>query len=230
MFDFSKSEIETITIEARFDPAFALWDRSGDIWAEIQSQFPELKIQAAAPSQVVFESPNTRAALEIEAFRVSCRGTIAEKLVAQISQRMLEVCSERLNIAVFKRVGLRELRICHSEEKEEAVSAVSPFLSAVLTEGAQPDIKTVALNWGMRQESETSGLFASLRTEEREITLNVPWEVRHLVPNKLSKIQLVVLDSDYYTIGTIRREALNFEEWSSQASRAIKRYWKRVLQ
>lgn len=230
MLDFDGSEIESITIEARYDPAFALWDRSGEIWSEVHSQLPELSIQTAGPSQVVFESSETRAVVEIEAFRVSCRGADAEKLVGEISQKLLQACSDRLRLAVFKRVGLREIRTCEIANPTEPISPFSSLLTAAYTGNLLADSKLTALSCGLRQENETSGLSASIRTEERETKLNVPWEVRNLVPSSLPKRHLLVFDSDYYTIGTTRREVLNLEDWTHQAERIIKRYWKKALQ
>ena len=230
MPDLDESEIESITVEARYDPAFLLWDRSGEIWSEVHSQFPELGVQIAGPSQVVFESLATRAIVELEAFRVSCRGADAEKLVGEISQTLLEACSERLGLAVFKRVGLREIRTCTISDHTESLSTFSSLLTAAYTGNLLADSKATALSCGLRQESETSGLSASVRTEDRETKLTVPWEVKNNVPTSLPKRQLLVFDSDYYTIGTTRREALNLEDWANQSLRIIRRYWKKALQ
>jgi hypothetical protein len=230
MPDLDESEIESITIEARYDPAFALWDKSGEIWSEVQSKFPELAVQVAGPSQVVFESLETRAVVELEAFRVSCRGVNAEKRVGEISQRLLQACSDRLRLSVFKRVGLREIRTCAIANNMEAFPLFNSLLTTAYTENLLSDSKATALSCGLRQENETSGLSASIRTELRETKLTVPWEVRNIVQSNPPKQQLVVFDSDYYTIGTTRREVLNLEDWAHQAGRIIKRYWKKVLQ
>jgi len=230
MPDFDESEIESITVEARYDPAFMLWDRSGEIWSEIHSHFPELAIHTASPAQVALESPGTRAVVEMEAFRVSCRGANAEELVGEIAQKLLQACSDRLRLAVFKRVGLREIRTCKIAKSMESISPFSSLLSPAYTGNLIADSKATAFSCGIRQESETSGLSASVRTEERETKFTVPWEVQSLVPASLPMRNLLVFDSDYYTIGTTRRETLNLEDWTLQARRIIKRYWKKALQ
>jgi hypothetical protein len=230
MLDFNESEIESITIEARFDPAYALWDMAGEIWAEVQSQYPELKVQTVGPSQVVFESLDTRAVVELEAFRVSCRGAAAEKLVAEISQKLLQACSDRLKLVVFKRLGFREIRISAFAKQEDAASSVAPLLTTEMKANLLADSKATHFTCGVRQESESSGLSASIRSEDRETKLTIPWEVRNIVSADHPKRHLVIFDSDYYTIGTTRREALNIEDWAHQAERIIKRYWKRALQ
>jgi hypothetical protein len=45
MLDFSDFMIETVTIEVRYAPALGLWDHAGEIWTEMQTQFPELKFR-----------------------------------------------------------------------------------------------------------------------------------------------------------------------------------------
>ncbi|MGD0787116.1 MAG: hypothetical protein ABR898_03960 [Terracidiphilus sp.] len=229
MLDFSDCQVESITIEARYEPEFALWDRAGAVWTEVQAQFPELRVQAAGPSQVVFESLDTRAVIELEAFRASCRGADAERLVAEVSQRMLQVCSDRLKLAVFKRIGLREIRTRSFASTEAAISAVCSLLPQQIAEGLLVGSKFQAINLGVKQEGETSGLSAAVRAEDREMKLTVPWEVRDRVAGGTPKEHLVLFDSDYYTVGTTRRAALNIEEWAKQATRTIKRYWKGVL-
>lgn len=230
MLDFSDYQIETITIEARYDPAFVLWDKAGEIWAEVQSQFPELRAQNVAPSQVVFESLDTRAAIELDAFRAICRGANAEKLAAEVSQKLLQVCSDRLKLAVFKRIGLREIRKRSFEDIDKAISAAMPLVPAAFAKSSFVGSKLKAINFGVRQEGESSGLTASIRAEVRETKLTIPWEAGDRFKSDTPKEYLVLLDSDYFTVGTTPRAAINIEEWAKQASRTIKRHWQGVLQ
>jgi hypothetical protein len=230
MLEYSDCKIDTITIEARYDPAFALWDKAGEIWAEIQSHFPELLLQNGTPAQQLFESPDISAATEVTAFRASCRGVDAEKKVAEVAQTLLQVCSDRLKVAVFTRVGLREIRSQKFVNKDEANSATSSLISAAFTGSLIGDSKISSINCAMKQESRTSGLSVSIRTEERETKATIPWTIRERITVDPSKECVVVFDSDYYTIGATQRETLNMEEWGKQGSRTIKRYWKSVLQ
>lgn len=230
MLEYSDCKIDTVTIEARYDPALALWDKAGEIWAEVQSQFPELLLQNGTPAQQLFESQDISAATELAAFRASCRGVDAKKKVAEVSQILLQVCSDRLKLAVFTRVGLREIRSHKFVNMDEANSALSSLMPASLAGSLIEDSRLSSISCATKQESKTSGLSVSIRTEERETRVTVPWAVMERVTVDPSKECLVVFDSDYYTIGTTRRDILNMDEWAKQASRTIKRYWKNVLQ
>lgn len=212
MLVFSDCEIETVTIEARYEPALALWDRVGEIWTEVQSQFPELQSQNAMPGQQIFESPDTSAVTELEAFRVTCRGDNAEWLVIAVSQKLLDVCSDRLKLAVFTRIGFRELRSRKFGSIDEANSEISPVLAAAIIGGLIPDSKFTALASATKQEGKTNGLATSIRTETRETKVTIPWAVRDRIRTDLFKEHLAIFDSDYYTVGVTRRESLHMEE------------------
>jgi hypothetical protein len=230
MLDYSDCKIETVTIELRYDQSLLVWDKVGEIWAEVQTQFPELVLQTGTPTQQAFESFDISATIEMAAFRASCRGVNAEEKVAQVTQKMLQVCADRLKLAVFTRVGLREIRSRKFANMDEANSAVSSLVSPAFAGSLVGDSRLSTFTCALKQESKTNGLSASIRTEERETKVTIPWAFRERITADLSKECLVVVDCDYYTIGTTLRETLNMEEWAKQASRTIKRYWKSVLQ
>jgi hypothetical protein len=148
MIDFSDFQIDTATIELRYDPALLLWDKSGAIWTEVLSYFPELRLQTAAPLQQVFESRQTRAVVELEAFRVISRGVDAEPLVVNVAQRMLQVCTDRLGISVFTRIGYREIRGRKFAESEEAVSTVSSLMPTAFDGKLLPGSRALAFTCG----------------------------------------------------------------------------------
>jgi hypothetical protein len=230
MLDYSDCKIDTVTIEVRYDQALPLWDKAGEVWAEVQSQFPELQLQTGTPAQQAFESFDISAVTELAAFRASCRGVDAEKKAAQVSQKLLQVCADRLKLAVFTRVGLREIRSRKFANLDEANSAVSSLMSPALAGSLVGDSKLSTFTCALKQESKTSGLSASIRTEERETKVQIPWAFRESITADLAKEYVIVVDSDYYTIGTTLRKTLNLEEWAKQGYRTIKRYWKSVLQ
>jgi hypothetical protein len=229
MLDHEESKIDTITIELRYDPAFGIWDRAGEIWKRVQAQFPELRFQNAMPLQQIFESADARAMVELEAFRVICRGPDADKKTSEIAQALLNVCSDQLRIAIFTRIGLREVKKHSFASIEEAFSAVNSLLPAALVGKFLTDSTPLGFSFGLRQENKANGLLTSIRTEERERKLAFPWELRDLMSSDPPKEYLAIFDSDYYTIGATKRDALDIEEWARQGMRAIKKYWKSAL-
>ena len=229
MIDLGKFEIETATLELRYDPALALWDRAGEIWADVVTEFPDLRFQNALPQQQIFETRQVRAMVELEAIRVICRGEAAEARMVALSQSLLKACSERLRISVFTRVGLRAIRVLRFSELEKAFSEFSSVIPESFLRSSVPESKPIAFTFTVRHEGTASGLIATLRVEQRETKVNAPWEVRDRVPDSFPNENLVVLDNDYFTIGATRREALSIEDWVRQAERTISRHWKGVF-
>jgi len=229
MLDFNSFKTDTATIELRFAPSFLMWDRSGALWTEIQSRFPELKYSNVQPSQQVFESKTLRVMLELESLRVITRGQGADKRVADVSEAIFRLASDKYKISTFTRLGFRDLRSQIFESKEDALSASKPFLPSAMAANLLPDAKIQHFQCAIRQEADNYGLNTSLRVEEREVKVAFPWEVAEYFPTMPPKETVIVLDSDYYTIGTTERDSLNLEEWGKQASRTAKRYWNSVL-
>ena len=229
MLDFTSFRIETATLELRFAPSFLIWDRSGAVWTEIVSLFPELHYSTVQPNQQVFESRSLRVMIELEALRVVCRGSDADKRVAEVSELILKLAAERFRIPAFTRLGFRDVRAQTFDSKEQAVSASERFLPSALSANLLPDAKTHQFQCGIRQETEAYGLSTSLRVEEREVKVALPWELMNYFPKMPPKEIVLVLDSDYYTVGMTEMASLNIEEWGRQASRTAKRYWNGVL-
>jgi hypothetical protein len=229
MIEFDEFEIETVTFEVRYDPALMIWDRAGAIWTNVVSQFPELKWHNAAPTQQIFESRDVRAVVELEAMRVVCRGKDAIKRQVEVANAVLKSCSENLGISTFTRIGFREIRIRKVDTLESALIDLgpivpTPMLSSFIA-GSKP--KTVVVS--VKHEGEASGLTAGLKLDLRELKVTIPWEFKERLSDAFPKELLLTLDSDYFTVGTTRREAFSVEDWAKQANRTIAKHWKGII-
>lgn len=227
--EFGDFQIETVTFEVRYDPALLLWDKAGAAWAEFVSQFPDLKSQTVNPSQVIFESRNVRAAVELQALRVSCRGANADRQVIEIGQALIRSFCDRLGISAFTRVGFRDIRTRIFPTSEAAIGEISSLIPRPFQSTSISDAKPTSISLSFKHEGEASGLTTALKLDVREIKVTVPWEVKDRIAESFPKEHVMSLDSDYFTIGTTRRETLSVEDWIRQANRTIVRHWKGVL-
>ena len=234
MSAFEDSRTESVTIELRYPPAFTLWDDSGKIWTRIKDRFPELRMNTAMPLQQIFESPQFRIFIELEVFRVTARNPKPEISAAGAAQEMLETCSKYLNLSVFSRLGFRQIRALKTPSLQDATAHALQMLPNHLRGSVAKSAKVTSFNAGLRHETETVGLLAAIRGEEREFKATFPWEVSdRLTPEltkQLGKEYVLIFDSDYYTVGTTERESLNIAEWARQAERYIRKYWEGVLE
>jgi hypothetical protein len=229
MIAYEDFEVESVSIELRYDAAYALWDRSGEVWTRLRNQYPELQSQSATPLQQVFETTKLRATIELEKFLVHCRGSDAEQRATEVAQSMLEVCSEHLRLSIFTRVGFREIKTQRFDSPEAAFAAAGPVAPTQFSQASPASSKTIGFSSGIRLEGEASGLTANIRGEEREIKLKFPWELSNRFEEKDIKEYVLLIDSDYFTVGLTPRSALDLGEWAKQASRSIRRFWKSTL-
>ena len=49
----SQFRVHTVAFEVRFDPAYFLFDTSGEVWQGVKTAYPSLKVVQAAPNKVV---------------------------------------------------------------------------------------------------------------------------------------------------------------------------------
>ena len=49
----SQFRVHTVAFEVRFDPAYLLFDTSGEVWQGVKTAYPSLKVVQAAPNKVV---------------------------------------------------------------------------------------------------------------------------------------------------------------------------------
>lgn len=229
MIDFADAQVETVTFEVRYEPALLLWDRAGAAWQDVLRQFPELKSQNANPAQQTFESKDLRAVVELEALRVISRGENAEKRAAEVGQVLMDSCSDRFGISVFNRVGFREIRARKFPNKEQAFDHLKNFVPPSLLSSAIPDSRQTAFVFSTRSEGESTGLLATLRVESRETKIQIPWEFQGKMTDVLPKEHVILFDTDYYTTGATRREALRVEDWMRQANRMANKQWKGLV-
>jgi hypothetical protein len=129
-----------------------------------------------------------------------------------------------LRLSTFRRAGFRTIRSKEFDSTFEAVAFAGVgdgLASSVLGEGA----RRAGFQTADRYEMEGYGLLTSLRVEERETKVNVPWEARPLINFSTKKKNYLVADADYYTIGTIENESFDVEAWIRQAVRLVRRHW-----
>lgn len=220
--------IEFYTLELRFEPAFLLWDRTGFIWTSVLDVMPGLKLSTVQPNQQVFETDDLQLTLELSQLRVISRGENALEELIKSASALTARATEMLKIHTFKRAGFRTVHTREFSSIEGAlryVDYIGPDESQTL--GKQAVRKGYAHS--ERFETETAGIQAILRIEERELNFSIPWEIRR----KLADLPLarkswnVIVDNDYYTIGLVDREGFDVATWVSQAWNAIQAQWRR---
>jgi hypothetical protein len=217
-------ELETVSFELRYSNSYLLWDTAGIIWSKMLGKHPELTSVSGAPNQQVFDADTLQLTLEVGSCKVVGRGPDAIDRVAAVAADFYPIVAQHLTLTSFTRAGFRLIKFKAFTNSEEAMAFAQENGLVALDTPKGFGNKT-AFATSHRFETETSGLFATLKIEEKQLNITIPWDGRFLLQSVNSKRTLFIADADFYTIGVIDRETLDIETWIRQASKGIRRYW-----
>lgn len=191
------------------------------------SKYPDLTHVTAAPNQQVFDMDTVQLTLETGLLKVVGRGQDALEQVTTIAGSFYSVVVQHLNLSSFTRAGFRLITSKAFANSEEAM-AFAHDVGLVSLDAPKALGKKVGFSTIHRFETETSGLWANARVEEKTLNIGIPWDGRSLLQPVKSKKMVLFVDTDYYTVGLIDRETLDVATWLGQANRVIRRYWENL--
>jgi hypothetical protein len=222
---------DNITFEARYNPSFLLWDRSGHIWNEILQLYPDLRVlpEQIQPQMQVFQSPEMQVTLGSDQFRVTVLSSKSEKSIAEVTPKILSVVVRDLKIPSFTRVGVRTIRNQDFKNEDDAVAAAKAFQSEKLSRGMWQAANSRAITSLIRFEEESRGMQAWIRTERHESRLILPFGMEDGMGYKDAIRYRLVHDADYYSIGLVPKDIFDPAAFLNQALQSIKKYWEEVV-
>src|SRR5271165_73386 len=116
----------SVTCELRYQNAYLLYDRTGQILEDLRTHFSDLEVSNASPAQTAFTAEEGSFTLELTACRVTTPS--AEKggeRFAKHCKTFFEVVATQLEINVYKRIGLRYIARRDYKDEDEAKTAVA---------------------------------------------------------------------------------------------------------
>lgn len=220
-------ETETAVLELRYGDAFLIWDVAGALWSEMTSLFPGLAHGDVQPNHQVFETETIQMTVQLGACRLASRGPDAVKEVISAANAFCRTVVRHLNVQTFTRAGLRVIAVKKFGSAMEAMAFAKP---SPVPQGSPFPGRSQETGFvhGTRRETDTSGIFAVLKVEERKLSVSIPWNASTNIPSFKEEKPTVVSDTDFYTIGLVEHESFDCAEWTRQAHRAIRRYWEAV--
>ncbi|HTV07747.1 MAG TPA: hypothetical protein VMD97_01725 [Candidatus Aquilonibacter sp.] len=217
-------EIETAVLELRYADAFRIWDVAGALWTEMTVAFPGLALSEVQPNQQVFEAETIQMSVQVGTCRLASRGPSAVREVISSANSFCKTVVRHLNVQTFTRAGFRIISAKKFGSASEAMTFARPSAGAYSSRFLDGSKETGFVH-GTRVETETSGIFAVLKVEDRKISVAIPWNAAAYVRAFKEEKPTVVSDTDFYTIGLVEYESFDAGEWTKQAHRAIRRYW-----
>ena len=224
--DLSSFKLNQATMEIRFNNAYTLWDRAGQIWSKASSKWSNLKMGKAEPMVTKF--------LVDDRYELSIKLDVAHLIDLTPSSNLKEfmanaelfvtLVADTLDITEFTRLGFRLIYCKRFPNKTEAAdSLISTKMISVLS-GKHFNIegKVLMPNYSLRWEGVSMGVRVALLARDKKIDLNVNPGMEEITPVHVERSELIY-DIDYYTLKNTKKGQLNVKEWISQAYHLVKR-------
>nr|WP_320192250.1 hypothetical protein [uncultured Desulfobacter sp.] len=132
---------------------------------------------------------------------------------------------EYLKIESYSRIGFRVIYDKIFDTKKESAEA---FLK--LKKLRIPDTTTFNIDgdivhpqFQFRLEGEDLGVSFGLKTQSKNIDLNVPSEISDIIESTHLEQEAMVMDLDYYTMSATKPGQFNISEWVAQVDHVIRR-------
>lgn len=221
---FTDFTLKRMTFEFRYDPAYLLWDRGGQIWAQAKQQWPDIICKTAQPNQTHF-SIKDKFELNIElekSFIIAYRPDLNELVVHH--DYFLNLVRKSLEISSYNRLGGRFVFEKIFKNKNAACEA---FLSSNMIKFPKGkhfgiDGKVAAPQCVFKWEDDNIGVRGSLQAASRKVEIDMPPEIEGIDPIKVEN-DLVLLDIDYYTKAPTNPGQFRVADWINQTFHLIKR-------
>jgi len=216
--------------ELRYNDAYLIWDRSGQVFHDIADSFTDLKVITAVPINVACRSDEGQFALELGQCRFTSENPESnlEKFAGHC-KRYFEVVADCLEIKVFTRIGFRTMFRKDLRNLDEAMAALAGLRLVNLEEdlrfGAEKNPQEIALRW----QSEQIGAMLRLKAESGAVDVVLPPELEAASPSIHKEIIGLLADIDYYTVAPVERGQWDASAWIPQAIRTVRREVDRIL-
>jgi hypothetical protein len=224
-------QLRQTTCEVRYQDSFLIFDRTGSIYQELGKKFTNLHADSAAPAQTQMTSDQGTAVIEIKGLRLSDNDPKDAKLekFSENFKLFFDIAAEKLNLAVFTRVGLRLIYIKTYESFESSKGALNSIrlhnLGSEKRFGAGPDLSEIILRW----ENEQLGAVVRIKAEKGTIDAKFPPDLGLKEKAIKKDYYHLILDVDYYTVAPVEREQWDPATWIGQSARIVRKEVDRII-
>lgn len=170
---FSQLHLERLVFEVRYDAGYLYWDRSGHIFRDIITQFPQTKVQSVnlLVSQATWVEEGLILSFNSEKCDISQSEVAGTKLFKEVAARMCDVVFKHLELNAFTRAGLRFVYIYPTPSKEDADRLLSTSrLFCPDPKSAEPFGHVNERELMLRVEGEQRGYAIRLSAAQRQVT------------------------------------------------------------
>lgn len=218
--------LQRVTFEARYENAYALWDRAGQIWTEARQNWPQVTLDTAEPGITTFHlRRDYEFATKLDRMHVIANiYSVKNDEFISVSGAFLSIIQHHLSLVEYTRLGMRMIYFLEMAEESEAAKRLIGTGLIKAPEGTQFNIQGQPLSpeYAIRWEDESLGLHARISAITRRTDLNPPFSVPEIEPATYEKSG-IQYDIDYYTKQTTTVSQLRVRDWIENAQRIIRR-------
>jgi hypothetical protein len=217
-FSFSSFRRTQAIFEVRFEAAYALWDRSGEVWELIGHNFKKIKHQSVSPNQTVFIGDD-RFSMAVELERASItdhwpQGPIERTI--DVQAMFVGTVIKVLEIKALTKVANRYLYSldCKSLEDAQQKAQAAVDFGKPKKKLFSMEPAYVAPNFKLAGDDGDLAYFAQIYHREQKIEFSPPPEYAILGIEKTEKVSYeLTLDIDFFTKKQIPVESFHAKSW-----------------
>ena len=226
MLNLSDFKLTETIFEVRYDNAYMLWDRAGEIWAKTSSMWPNLEAEKVEPSITTFRLEN-KYQLSVnlgKAHIIDLKPSLSLNEFMEKAENFIKLVIQTLKITNFIRVGFRLVYIKSFSDKFEAANSLLSTKMLLVPSGRLFGIegKVVLPRYAIVCEGDSAATRVLLEVRDKKVDFDPPPNIEELSPVHLEKYELLY-DVDYYTLSKVSIGQLNMKEWLSQIYHLVKR-------
>jgi hypothetical protein len=218
-------KLDVLTIEARYENAYAMWDSAGKCAKAISQIWPGVTLKKAEPGEVAFESPGVRIITGLGTSHINFRQPKNFDLHTEAVSQTFQQWNRILEIKEYTRLGCRVIYEKSYESQDEVNRALLslglinfPSKKIFNAETDDPqnsiDIKYVL---GDKKTGSTIRIFPNSTTVEIDTRGTMPD-----IDRKHTKHTLTI-DIDRYTKQATTADAFRVSEWLKGTAHLIRR-------
>lgn len=210
--------------ELRYEDAYLLFDRTGQICTEARSNFSDCEVTSAIPNQSILRAKEGTFTVELKSCRVTTTSPDRPlETFATNCKKFFDSVTSHLDVKAFTRIGLRVAFRKEYRTIEEAQSALDSLkllnIPHVERFGAASEPRETIFRW----EGTQIGAMLRLTTELGKIDLVLPPELEMEKTEYHKRFSGLLLDVDYYTVAPVERSQWDAASWIPRAIRIVKK-------
>lgn len=230
---FSDFELDNVSIELRYDPAYMLWDRAGKTWTDISRVFERLTVHhAPQPNQTSFEADD-RYQLHLNIDRAYVIDYQSPKNIDEDSdkkEKFFSLVTDNLNIGSYSRIGTRLAYHLNFENLDEANSVLldsnlvrtpKEKLLGVEAVGVKPHYQLLV-------EDDDLGYSVRMSAQNKIMRFDLPLDAKN-IENKEHQVSYLLLDVDLFTRKPVEVSSFNLKGWLEKVRRSTHRDLDKIL-